>query len=234
MAEVKWIKVSTDMFDRSRKIKQIETMPKGDTTLIIWIKLLLLAGVVNDGGAIYVTPEIPYTVESLANELRRPPKAVQAALGVFEAYGMVEIINGFHYIVDWDKHQNVDGLEKIREQTKARVADYRARKKLEASNDTRSASASHCNAICNATVTQCNETELDKEKDIDNTTTTTTKYIPPALATIFVYFNSLLDGGVAKEAEKFHAYNANRGWDCLPDWKSAADLWIARIEEKRG
>ena len=36
------------------------------------------------------------------------------------------------------------------------------------------------------------------------------------------------------EAAKFVAYNAKRGWDCLPDWKKAADLWVARIGEKNG
>ena len=72
MADVKWIKVSTEMFNSSRKIKQIEMMPEGDTILVIWLKLLLLAGNINDGGQIYLTPEIPYTDEMLANELRRP------------------------------------------------------------------------------------------------------------------------------------------------------------------
>ncbi len=37
-----------------------------------------------------------------------------------------------------------------------------------------------------------------------------------------------------KEAEKFCAYNAKRGWDCLPDWEKAADLWVARLGEKGG
>ena len=35
-----------------------------------------------------------------------------------------------------------------------------------------------------------------------------------------------------KEAEKFIAYNKNKGWSCLPNWKDAADLWATRIEEK--
>lgn len=35
------------------------------------------------------------------------------------------------------------------------------------------------------------------------------------------------------EAQKFVAYNAMRGWDCLPDWQKAADLWVARAGEHR-
>lgn len=36
------------------------------------------------------------------------------------------------------------------------------------------------------------------------------------------------------EARKFVAYNAMKNWDCLPDWTKAADLWVARINEKEG
>ena len=41
----------------------------------------------------------------------------------------------------------------------------------------------------------------------------------------------MLDEDAIKEAEKFHAYNANKGWTCLPEWEKAADLWIARIND---
>ena len=46
MADIKWIKITTDMFD-DEKIKVIEAMPDRDAILIIWIKLLTLAGKVN-------------------------------------------------------------------------------------------------------------------------------------------------------------------------------------------
>lgn len=154
MADVKWIKVSTDMFESNRKIKQIEMMPEGDTILVIWFKLLLLAGNVNDGGAIYITPEIPYNDEELAYELRKHPKTVKAALSVFERYGMIEIVDGVLILSSWEKYQNIEGMERIREQTRARVAKSRERKRLEA-----------CNVTCNATVTHGNAIEEDKEKD---------------------------------------------------------------------
>ena len=154
MAEVKWIKVSTDMFDGSRKIKQIEMMPEGDTILVIWLKLLLLAGNVNDGGAIYLTPEIPYTEEMLANELRRPLNTVRMALSIFEKFGMVEIVDDILRLSAWEKYQNVEGMERIREQTRARVARSREKKRL-----------AECNATSNATVTQCNAIEEEKEED---------------------------------------------------------------------
>ena len=158
MADVKWIKVSTDMFDGSRKIKQIEMMPEGDTILVIWLKLLLLAGNVNDGGAIYLTPEIPYTEEMLSGELRRPLNTVRKALSIFERFGMIEIVDDILHLSAWEKYQNVEGMEKIREKTRARVARCRERQQLAASNAT-------CNATCNATVTHGNAVEEEKDKE---------------------------------------------------------------------
>lgn len=135
MAEVKWIKVSTNMFESSRKIKQIEVMPEGDSILVIWLKLLLLAGNINDGGAIYLTPEIPYTDEMLANELRRPITTVRLALSVFEKFGMIEIIDDILHLSSWEKYQNIDGLDKIREQNRIRKQRQRDNAKLFPVND---------------------------------------------------------------------------------------------------
>lgn len=129
MADVKWIKVSTDMFDSSRKIKQIEMMPEGDTILVIWLKLLLLAGNVNDGGAIYLTPEIPYTEEMLATELRRPLNTVKMALTIFEKFGMIEIVDDILRLSAWEKYQNVEGMERIREQNRLRQQRKREKAK---------------------------------------------------------------------------------------------------------
>jgi predicted phage replisome organizer len=74
------------------------------------------------------------------------------------------------------------------------------------------------------------ETEIKKEINIYTTTTTTEA---PTLSEVYMHFRNNLDDEYVSEAEKFHAYNANRGWDCLPDWQTTADLWIARIGEHR-
>ncbi len=42
MPDVKWIKLTTFMFD-DEKIKLIESMPDADAVLVIWIKLLIQA-----------------------------------------------------------------------------------------------------------------------------------------------------------------------------------------------
>lgn len=128
MAEVEWIKVSTGMFDTSRKIKQIELMKNGDSILVIWLKLLLLAGNINDGGAIYITEDKPYDLTSLAGELRRPSALVKQALDVFEDYGMIENTEqGFIYLTSWEKYQSVEKLDIIREQNRERKRRQRER-----------------------------------------------------------------------------------------------------------
>ena len=63
--------------------------------------------------------------------------------------------------------------------------------------------------------------------------TTTTAHEAPTLTEVYMYFRNCCDEDYLTEADKFHAYNANRGWDCLPDWKTTADLWIARIKEHK-
>jgi len=152
MADVKWIKMSTELFD-NRKIKQIESLPDGDAIVVIWLKLLCLAGNINDAGYIYFTTEIPFTDQMLATQFNRPLSTIELALKTFEKFGMVEIIDDMLHISNWEKYQNIEGLDRIREQTRVRVARHRELKKLE------------CNVTCNATVTQGNAT--DKEEDIE-------------------------------------------------------------------
>lgn len=162
MAEVKWIKIAVDMFD-NRKIKQIETMPDGDSLLLIWVKLLCLAGNVNDGGYIYLTKEIPYTDEMLATQFKTPVNTIRLALKTFEQFGMIKIIDNMIFLSSWEKYQNTDKLAEIREQTRARVAKHREKQKLLAAGQLDGES----NVTCNVTVTQGNALEEDKNIDID-------------------------------------------------------------------
>ena len=162
MAEIKWIKIVTDMFD-NRKIRQIECLPDGDSIIVIWMKLLCLAGQTNDNGMVYFTKDIPYTEQMLSQQFNRPLTTIQMALKTFEQFGMVELVDNILHISNWEKYQNIEGMEKIREQTRKRVAKHRANQKLLESNVT-----------CNVTVTQSNATDKDIDKDIDNNIHTAT------------------------------------------------------------
>lgn len=210
MGEVKWIKVSTDMFSNNRKIKQIELMPEGDTILVIWLKLMLLAGNINDGGTIYITPEIPYNDETLANELRKPLDAVQLALSTFEQYGMIEIVDGIIILSSWEKYQSADKLAEIREKNRIRQANYKKKQKELAS----------ANVSNNVTVTLGNvaeeegKEEKEEEKEIHSFNQsiareeTKLKYLGGSLGKGVVMlsddqFNSLMDELSVEEFDKY-------------------------------
>lgn len=153
MADVKWIKLATDMFD-NRKIRQIETLPDGDGIIVIWVKLLCLAGVTNDGGLVYFTRDIPYTEQMLANYFQRPIALVQLALRVFQQFGMIELIDDVIMVSGWEKYQSLDKLERIQEQNRERQKRYKERKKLEALPVT-------------LPVTQGNAPDIDKDIEED-------------------------------------------------------------------
>lgn len=129
MAEVKWIKMATNIWD-NRKIVQIESLPDGDTIIVIWLKLLCLAGTTNDSGMVYFTKEIPYTEQMLATLFNRPLATIQFALKVFQEFEMISIIDDFLQISNWKKYQNIEGMDKIREQNRIRKQNQRERQKI--------------------------------------------------------------------------------------------------------
>jgi len=132
MAEVKWIKIVTEFFD-DEKIKLIEAIPEADMILIIWIKLLTLAGKKNVNGYIFLTENIPYTDEMLATIFKRPLNTIRLALETFKKFKMISCDeNEIMYITNWGKYQNIEGLEKIRELGRARQAKYMKHKQQKA------------------------------------------------------------------------------------------------------
>ena len=54
MSDLKWIKLAVDIFE-DEKIQLIEAQPDADAILLIWIKLLALAGRTNNGGVFVFT-----------------------------------------------------------------------------------------------------------------------------------------------------------------------------------
>ena len=161
MAEVKWIKIVTDIFD-DEKVLLIETLPDADALIVIWFKLLCLAGKQNNSGVFLMNNKIPYTEEMLSAILRRPINTVKLALQTFENFGMIEIVDGVITIPNWDKHQRLDQLEMAKEQTRQRVAKHRAKQKMLAVGDSKKEDVTECNVTVTLPVTQCNADRLDK------------------------------------------------------------------------
>lgn len=164
MADVKWIKIVTDIFD-DEKIKYIETMPNGDTTIVIWFRLLCLAGKSNRSGVLMMTDRIAYTDDMLASIFNRDIKTIQLALSIFEKLGMIELMENRIYLSNWEKHQNTDMLEKIRTQTRERVSKHR-QNRISCNDVTQDVTL----LVTHGNATEL-ELELDKELDKDKENT---------------------------------------------------------------
>jgi predicted phage replisome organizer len=170
MADVKWIKLYTDMFD-NRKIKFIRKLPEGNDILLMWIMLLISAGKVNDEGYVYIIEDIPYTPESLADEFDLPINTIKLGLETMKKLNMIEDEAKGLRIINWCEYQSIESLEKIREQTKLRTRKYRDRLKelSDCSNEpNNSTKRERCDASRDATVTHLDiDIELDLEKELE-------------------------------------------------------------------
>ena len=167
MSEIKWIKITTDIFD-DEKICLIDALPDHDAIIVIWIKLITLAGKLNRKGVLAISKNIVYTDEMLAQTFHRPLNTVRMALEVFENFGMVEKIDGVIMLPNWEKHQNIDGMEKIKEQNRNRAARHRKKQKLLAQNNESNVISNVTdNVTDNVTVTDDNAIDKELDKDID-------------------------------------------------------------------
>jgi len=137
MSEINWIRLRVDMFD-DEKIKMIQSLPDGDSLLVVWIRLIMLAGKCNAKGLVLVDEEFPYNDEMLSVIFGKPLNTVRLAIATFERYKMIERTEKGIYITNFEKHQNAEGLDKIREQNRIRKQRERERKRallLEESGD---------------------------------------------------------------------------------------------------
>ena len=159
MAEVQWIRLMVGMFD-GNSFKRIKRAKIGgvsyrDKLTAVWFELLDLAGKSNTNGYLIDNNEIPYrSFEDIATMLDREEKEIELCMQFFINERMVEIVDDVYCLTNFMRYQNQDGLQKIREQTRKRVSEYRERKRL-----------AQGNAKCNVTVTLRNDIEEEKEKD---------------------------------------------------------------------
>jgi predicted phage replisome organizer len=154
LGEVKWIRLSINMFD-NRKIKYLRSLPEGNNIILIWVALLTIAGRCNAGGMIFLTENIPYTTKMLADELDFEENTIILALNALRKLGMVQDQYEALLITGWEEHQNIDGLEKIKEQNRIRKQRQREKEAVKI----------ECHVTGHANVTPCHAT--DKEIDIE-------------------------------------------------------------------
>lgn len=166
MSDVKWIKMMVGMFDGMsfKKIKRAKIGGESfrDKLTAVWFELMALAGRCNHDGAFVGTGGIPFTeLDDIAVQIDREEEELRVCMAFYIKEGMITLSDEVYSISNWGEYQNIDGMEKIREQNRIRQANYKAKQKLLQGNVTG-----------NVTVTEGNgieeEREEDKEKDIED------------------------------------------------------------------
>jgi len=162
MADVKWIKITTDIFD-DEKILLIESLPDAYAIITVWFKLLCLAGKQNNSG-VFMMGRVAYTDKMLATIFRMKESTVTMALQTFEQFGMVEIIDGVITIPHWNKHQSLDAYEKKKERDRLYQAERRANQRALVAQLSDKSSDSQTIPSSDVAVS---DKEEDKERDIE-------------------------------------------------------------------
>ena len=155
MADVKWIKITTDMFD-NRKIRHLRRLPDGNNIVLIWVMLLTMAGRCNANGMIFLTENIPYTPKMLADELDFEENTVILALEALGQLNMIVTESGYFTIAGWEEYQSVDRLSEIREYNRIAKQKSRERRKLLQGVNDKSMTGQRCHDT---------DIDIDKEKE---------------------------------------------------------------------
>jgi len=163
MAEVKWIKITTDIFD-DEKILLIESLPDAYAIITVWFKLLCLAGKMNNSGVFMMNNQLAYTDKMLATIFRMKESTVTMALKTFEEFGMVEIVDGVITIPHWNKHQSLDAYEKKKERDRLYQAERRANQRALIAQSSEKSSDSKATQSSDVAVS---DKEEDKDIEID-------------------------------------------------------------------
>ncbi len=172
MADVKWIKIVTDIFDDD-KMLLIESLPSADSIIVIWFKLLCMAGKNNNNGVFMLNDKIPYTEEMLSTIFRRDVNTVRLALDTFQNFGMIEVIDGVVTIPNWGKHQTLDKIEQKNEYMRGYMREYRQKQKeqIECKTNGKPNSVNMRKVnVSEADIEEDKEKEKEIEVDKNNTT----------------------------------------------------------------
>ncbi|OOP75150.1 phage replisome organizer N-terminal domain-containing protein [Clostridium beijerinckii] len=135
MRERKYVKFRVDMYEDT-KFKIIDRMTNRDLIHYVWNRVVVLAGKVNQEGELYMSRNIPYTVETLSIEFNREISEVKAALDVLMNLEMIEIVdNNIYKVKNFVKHQNIKVKEKNEIVKKDSEIDHSKSSKIEATEE---------------------------------------------------------------------------------------------------
>lgn len=236
MAEVKWIKIVTDIFD-DEKIMLIESLPEADSIIVIWFKLLCLAGKQNNSGVFQINGRIPYTEEMFATIFRRKINTVRLALHTFEQYGMIEIINDTVTIPNWGKHQSIERIEARREYQRKYHQEYRRKQKLltegESVDDKDLRKCLRQQDVNTPDKIREDKNRSDKNREEEQKRK---RFTPPTQDEVEEYAKE--KGYTGFSAERFIAYYESNGWKVgrnpMKDWRAAVRGWASRDDKPTG
>lgn len=219
-----WLRLKDDFFS-SKRIKKLRTLKRGDTFLIIYLKIQLLA--VRTQGILTYTGLEDTFAEELALDINEPVKDVETTLDYLERTGLITTEDGgetwtLPFVVD---NTGTEGS------SAARVRKHRD--KTLQSNTNVTDSALHCNTDVTDPALHCyGEKEIEKEIDIEREGDKNT--FPPTLAMVTTYCK---EAGLTNmdPAKFFDHYQAN-GWkirgEVISDWQARARKWDREDAEK--
>ena len=165
MRERKYVKFRSDMYEDT-KFKIIDMKPERDMIHYVWTRMLTLAGKVNLEGDLYMSRNLPHTIETLAIEFNRSEEQIKLALEVFIELEMIELIDGRIYRVkNFAKHQNI----KVKEKLKYEEREHDL-KTVEAVNKETSIGEN-----CNNEEKKSDNKDKESENDVDEEETTSIK-----------------------------------------------------------
>ena len=238
MADVHWVKLSTDFYT-NRKIRYLRELPKGDSLALIWMMLLAIAGRCNAGGTVFFTETVPFTPKMLARELNVKESVLLTALDAFEFAEMISRTeDGFISILGWEEHQNTEKLERIREQNRLRKQKQREKqKKPPVSHDGHTMSRDgHAADIDTDTDIETERKEEREENALcENANAKKSKqFIPPTVEEVREYCLQRKSG---VDPVRFWEYFDTGGWKDsegkpVRNWKQKLITWETHSKEK--
>lgn len=131
MAEVSWIKLSTNIFS-NRKDALLLNERDGNTYSRIWIQLLTIAGQCNSDGKLIIGENSALNVQQLSKILGKSAKKVGKILNKFIDLRMIIFENNCYEIRNLGKYQSIDKLEEIRKNNRERQRKFREKSKMQA------------------------------------------------------------------------------------------------------
>ena len=226
---VKWIKIMVGLFDGTsfKRIKKAKIGGESfrDKLTAVWFELLDLGAKCNNGGFLY-SDEIPYgSEEDIAIMIDREVDEIKLCLEFYKQNGMIEIIDDLYCLSNWSKYQNVDELEKIREQNRIRQKRwYDKQKQIPNVSNTL---VPNENALISNSISKSNinNDNLDNNININNKK----RFVKPTLEEVKAYCDERKNG---IDPEAFIAYYESIGWKVgknpMKNWKMAMTTWEKR------